>query len=160
MLVFCDTSTLSALAKLEKLAILRSLYLEIHIPQAIYAEGTAPRAPSALRLFLRGEPDWIKLLPDPDSLLPEVAHLDPGEASAITLAWRRRDDSLLVIDEASGRAVARALSLPHTGLLGILIQAARGQLIDFEETVTQLRQTNFRISDALIEEARQILRKD
>jgi predicted nucleic acid-binding protein len=48
-----------------------------------------------------------------------LAHLDEGEAHAITLALERRAD-LLLIDERDGTAAARARGLTVTRTLGVL----------------------------------------
>lgn len=76
--------------------------------------------------------------------------LDPGEIAAIHLAMAEFD-SLLLIDEAAGRAVASRLAVANTGTLGVLLAAAREGLIDLRVSLDSLQRTNFRISQALIE---------
>lgn len=48
--------------------------------------------------------------------------LDQGEAKALTGAAERQA-SLVLLDEREARRVARTLSLPVTGALGILLRA-------------------------------------
>jgi predicted nucleic acid-binding protein len=83
--------------------------------------------------------------------------LDSGEASAITLAWQHRDNSLLILDERRGRKVASALGLPITGTAGLLADAAAAGLIDFEDVFLRLSQTGFRLSAEIVEALRQSL---
>jgi predicted nucleic acid-binding protein len=83
--------------------------------------------------------------------------LDAGEASAITLAWRHRNVSLLILDEKRGRKVASALGLRITGTAGALADAAVAGLIDFEKTLFRLAQTGFRLNARVIEDLRQNL---
>lgn len=50
--------------------------------------------------------------------------LDRGESAVLTEALAR-SGSVAVIDDGAGRAAARALGLPLTGTLGVLIRARR-----------------------------------
>jgi predicted nucleic acid-binding protein len=95
------------------------------------------------------------ILPDVRPFLEETHALDPGEASAITLAWQHRDSSLLIMDEKRGRKVSQALGLHITGAAGLLCDAARVGLLDFEDAFRRLTQTRFRLSPAIVETLRQ-----
>jgi predicted nucleic acid-binding protein len=48
--------------------------------------------------------------------------LGKGESEAIALA-AEIDDAILIMDDADGRRVARALGLQVTGVLGVLVEA-------------------------------------
>jgi hypothetical protein len=80
--------------------------------------------------------------------------LGAGESSAITLAWHARETSHLIIDERRGRAVAKALGLRVSGLLAILVEAGMAGEIDFEDSLSRLQLTGFRLSQALMDDAR------
>lgn len=63
-------------------------------------------------------PDWVRV-ETPRLALSDIspwASLDPGESAAVVLAVEIKAD-LILIDEASGRAVARRLGLLASGLL-------------------------------------------
>ena len=60
-------------------------------------------------------------------------------------------DSLLLIDDAAGRAVASQLRVANTGTLGVLVAAARDGLVDLVMMLDRLQQTNFRVSRALMD---------
>lgn len=94
-------------------------------------------------------------MPDPAVLLPETSVLDPGEASAISLAWQHRPDCRLIIDEKRGRAVAAALGLRHMGVLAIVIAAARRGELNFDTAIQRLQAVGFHMSLDLIKQARQ-----
>lgn len=105
--------------------------------------------------FIVTAPPWLVVLPDVMPHLEETKALDPGEASAITLAWQNRESSLLIIDEKRGRRVSSALGLKITGAAGVLTDAAAAGLIQFEEIFQRLAQTQFRLSATIVEELRQ-----
>jgi predicted nucleic acid-binding protein len=58
------------------------------------------------------------------------------------------------LDEKRGRAVAKTLGLPVTGLLAILVEAAITGELEFDDALSRLLATGFRLSPALIEDAR------
>ena len=84
-----------------------------------------------------------------------AADLDPGERDAIQLALER-SPILLLIDERQGAKVAKALNILTTGTLGIIVKAAESGLIEVDEALDRLSQTNFRCTPQLFEHARQL----
>jgi predicted nucleic acid-binding protein len=50
--------------------------------------------------------------------------MDAGEASSIALGLEI-PNSLIILDDRKARKVAKKLNLPHTGVIGILVQAKR-----------------------------------
>ena len=59
--------------------------------------------------------------------------------------------NLVVLDDLLGRQVALSRQLRVTGLLGVLDEAARQNLVNFPGAITRLQQTTFRASSKLIE---------
>lgn len=159
MIVVSDNSVLSCLAEIGEFELLRRLYGEVTITETIRAEASHPCAPEALRHTFLTLPNWITVVPDASPFLEETGALDPGEASAITLAWQHRNSSLLILDERRGRKVASALGLRITGTAGLLTDAAAAGLIDFEDAFLRLAQTGFRLSAQVVETLRQDLAK-
>lgn len=154
MWVICDNSTLSALAELDLIEVLYRILGPVAIPASVAAESGHHGAPEALRAWIAHPPQWLTILPDPAEFLDETLVLGSGEAAAITLAWVHRGSSYLVLDEKRGRTIAKSLGLRVTGLLAILTQAAIAGLLDFEDVLARLIATGFRLTPALIEEAR------
>ncbi len=58
------------------------------------------------------------------TLLPETAHLDPGEREAIALASEVAEP-LLLVDDGEARRAAAHYGIPVIGTLGVLRKAAR-----------------------------------
>lgn len=157
MIIISDTSALSALAETGLLEILPEVVGRVTITESLRRECLDAGAPVALRNWIAGAPAWLSMVPDPDSLHEATSTLGAGEASAISPAWTQRHISLLILDEKRGRKVARSLDLKMSGLLALVANAAIAGLIDFEDSLQRLEAVNFRISDRLIQEARQTI---
>ena len=155
MIIISDNSALSCLAELGELDLLRQLYGTITVTATVREEGCHPHAPEALRKFYERPPAWLVIVPDVHPNLDETGALDPGEASAISLAWQHRDTCLLIIDEKQGRKVCNALGLHITGAAGLLCDAASAGLIDFDDAFARLTHTRFRLSARVMDVLRQ-----
>jgi predicted nucleic acid-binding protein len=150
MLLISDNSPLSALAEIGLLDLIPQLYGSASIPMSVYEEARHSGAPEALRAWIANPPSWLAIVPDP-VLLPETLGLDSGESAAISLAWLHRPNVLLIIDERDARELCKALGLPLTGTVGLLLDAALVGLIDFEQAISKLQATSFRISSKILE---------
>jgi len=72
-----------------------------------------------------------------------------GEREAICLAVELRAD-ILFADDKRARRSAESFGLKVTGTLGVLSLAAERGLVDLADTVGRLRQTNFHVSEDLL----------
>jgi predicted nucleic acid-binding protein len=116
------TGPLIALAKLNHLHLLPSLYRQLVVPQAVYDEcviaGQTRGYPDAdvIQAFLR----QAGVLPvAPQVLDPEIAgdvRLGRGEREAIALA--KQHQSSLLMDEVYARAIAEQMGLQTIGVAG------------------------------------------
>jgi predicted nucleic acid-binding protein len=77
--------------------------------------------------------------------------LDAGERAAIQLA-QLEEESLLVMDDATGRREAQLLGLPNIGTLGVLRLAAIEGLVHLPTVLDKLMRTNFRAPAVLIQQ--------
>ena len=152
--VVSDTSVLCYLALIGRLRLLESLFTQVVVPEAVVHECLHLGAPEVLRHALAPTPPAFLIVEKVGQAMPETAMLDAGESAAITFAWQHRADSLLLLDEKRGRALAVALGLRVRGILGIITEAHRRSLLDFDEAVGQLRPHGFRIADTLLAQAR------
>src|SRR5438552_982147 len=122
MIVISDSSCLINLAKIRRLKILRQLFREISIPDAVFREINNNKNKTNFERFI--DAGWIKIVKAKDiSLKAELEKdLDEGEAEAIIIAIELKAD-LIIIDEAKGRAIASQFNLKYTGLPSVLLIA-------------------------------------
>lgn len=143
MIVVSDTSPLSYLHRIERLSILKSLYGAVVIPPAVRQEIQA-----AGRLHEQLDWSFIRIIAPVDTKeVDELReHLDRGESEAIVVARELKAD-LLLIDERSGREIAKAMGVPRIGLLGVLLEAkSRGLIRSVAQELGRLEAaTNFRL---------------
>jgi predicted nucleic acid-binding protein len=148
MIVVADSSPLIALLNVEAIEILPRLFSRVMVPVQVLGELRAPRRSEAVRTFFQSGPPWIEEC-EPDRLLV-IPGLHPGEVAAISLALQVKAD-ILLIDEADGRRVARERRIPVVGTIGVLELAATRGWIDLEATYDLLRQTDFWVSEELLQ---------
>jgi hypothetical protein len=150
--VILNNTPLVALWSLGRLTLLRDLYGEVLIPQAVYEEFLAVERP--IRQTALAEAPWIKVtsLSDPRQALVYVG-LDQGEAEVLALA-NERSARLVIIDELKGRRYAQRLGLPLTGVVGVLLTAKHHGLIPaLAPLIDQLLQEGLFLAPELVEKA-------
>jgi uncharacterized protein len=151
MIVVSDTSPLTNLAAIGQLGLLRTLFDEVHVPEGVWAELTAPSSDWPGRDHVASAA-WIQRHAIHDLALVAALRddLDRGEAEAIALALSLHSD-LVLLDEKEGRRVAQRLGLRVVGVVGLLIEAKeRGLLPAIRPHLRALRQTaGFYVSEAL-----------
>jgi predicted nucleic acid-binding protein len=81
----------------------------------------------------------------------ELKEIEAGEREAIMLAEDIHAD-LVLLDDLHARQLAKNRGLRVIGKLGVLADAARSGLIDFSTAIDDLKLTNFRVSDILLNE--------
>jgi len=151
MSVVSNASPLISLARIGKLDLLRQLYDELFIPEAVWhevvIEGVGQPGADEVKAAT-----WIKtqLVTNTPLVHALRQELDAGEAEAIALTLETQAE-LLLMDERVGREVARHLGLRYTGLIGVLVEAKhKGVLSVVTPQLDELRNiAGFRISDAL-----------
>ncbi len=149
MIIISDTSPINYLLLIGQIDLLPSLFEQIIIPEVVRDEMLSPDAPLSLQQWIANPPFWL-VVQTVSKLDATLSFLDPGEQAAITLA-QTLPTSLLIIDERLGRQIARERGIPIIGTVGILDNAADRGLVNLEEAITRLQQTNFRISRRIIQ---------
>jgi len=158
-LVVADTTPLRYLVQIGYEYLLPRLFTKIWIPGAVVGELRQERTPGAVRTWAEQLPSWIEVREIAGSASEhELAGLDRGEWEAIQLAKEIHAD-LLLIDERSGVRVARGQGFRVTGTLGILVEAARLDLISISEALGRLAKTNFRRTPDLFAQTQDLVRK-
>ncbi|MGB1243625.1 MAG: DUF3368 domain-containing protein [Chitinophagales bacterium] len=145
-IIIADASCLIALTNIDELEVLQKVYEEITITPEVKEE------------YGDSLPDWIvieEVLEKEKIALLEL-QLDKGESSAIALALEK-ENSLLLIDERKGRAIAKRMGVAITGILGVIIKAKEiGVVEKVKPFIEKLESVEFRISERL---KSQILKK-
>ena len=157
-----NTSPLIWLSKIGKIVLLKKLFGEVVIPEDVYKEaverGLQEGFSDALAIKECIDQGWIKIskLSERETILCQkmmehAFEIHQGEAQAIILA--RRTGELLLMDESSGRAFAETLGLKVRGILYVVMEALRGELLDrteAKEMVLALVGKGFRIEPKLL----------
>jgi len=151
MSVVSNASPLISLARIGRLDLLRQLYGELLIPEAVWhevvIEGVGQPGADEVKAAT-----WIKTQSVTNTPLVHALRqeLGPGEAEAIALTLETQAE-LLLMDERVGREVARHLGLRCTGLIGVLLEAKHKSVLNaVKPHLDALRNmAGFRISDAL-----------
>lgn len=150
-LVITDASPLIGLSVVCGLEWLSRLFGEVWMPQEVRLEvlsGSASRWESEIRLAL--QEGWLKVWPE--AVTPDTPfNLDEGESACIQIALDHHDETLLIMDERAGRAVAQENALQVAGTAAIIGMAKKCGLIpSAREVFATLHLSDFRISATVI----------
>lgn len=151
MSMVSNASPLVNLARIGQLGLLRQLYGQLTIPEAVWHEVVVQGAGQPGAEEVRGAA-WIETRRVADRQLVRTLQqeLDAGEAEAIALGLEIGAE-LLLMDERLGRETAHHLGLRYTGVIGVLIEAEhKGLIPSVKVHLDRLRDmAKFRVSDAL-----------
>ena len=152
--IVCNAGPLIALSMVGKLDLLKNLYEQVVVPDAVYREvcgsgvgklGSVEVASASWLQRARPEPAGEPLL---------AMELGPGEAEVITVA-RRLGARLVLIDERRARRIAeQAYRLTVKGSAGILVAAKRAGLIQaVRPLLLAMLSHGYYLSDRLVQRA-------
>jgi predicted nucleic acid-binding protein len=141
MVVVSNTSPLSNLAIIGRLALVRDQFGSVLVPSAVQRELIQLRHNAAARLLDEAFSDgWLQITPLQRPVPGHLgAGLHAGEAEALALALERSAD-LTLLDDGDARRRATEAGLRISGILGILLRAKRnGQVASLREETQRLR---------------------
>ena len=141
-IIISDTSCLIALDRINRLDLLQKTFNRIYTTQTVADEFDQPL------------PNWIVIKGvKNDAQIERLRELlDPGEASAISLALET-PNSVLIIDEKKGRKVARDLNVIIIGTLKVLLIAKnKGVIESVKQIINELQDQSFRFNKLIVEE--------
>lgn len=153
MAVCANSGPLIALARIDHLKLLPTLFEQVIVPPAVYREITRDTSLAGADELSRA--DWLRIeVPvDRERVGRLLLWLDPGESEAIVLAQQM--DLTLVMDEQRGRTMAAALGLSITGTVGVLLAAkAKREIASITPLLDSLIANGIRISSRLYQSAR------
>lgn len=147
--IVSNTTPLISLMKISQLEILKKIYSEIVIPEAVYKEIEAGKHKEFYRDL--SKIDWIKIRSIKNKRsINYFLDLDAGEAEAIIIASEIGAD-LIILDEKLGRYHAKHAGIKVTGTLGVLVKAKKMGLVPkLKPLLKELTEKNVWISDRLI----------
>jgi uncharacterized protein len=150
--VVCNTGPILALLISDEVDVLRHIFEEVIIPEAVHneiVEGGAFSAGLSDYLTIK----WIKVLPISSPVDPLLTtSLDAGEAAVIKLAIELKADFTL-IDERKARKIARSIyGQKVIGSARILVEAKKLGLIDNVSVILQrMRDGGYWLGDSIVE---------
>ena len=147
-LVIADTGPVNYLILIGHIDVLPRMFERVALPTAVQSELSNSLAPPAVQRWIADFPAWLEIAQTP--AVPLLAGIHKGEAAAIALAAAMHAD-LLLMDDRRGLRAAKQQGLRVTGTLGILDLAAQRGLAKFAQAVERLRQTNFRVPQAVLD---------
>lgn len=149
--VIVNSTPLIALCHVDALDVLKKLYGEITIPNAVYEEISV-KTNSVCKKQVDASLDWIHI----ENIKNEMAknmyktQLHDGEVEVMILA-QEIDADVVVIDDMNAKKHAKYLKLPVTGTLGVLIKAKKmGYIEQLKPLLSGMVQNNIYLSDTLI----------
>lgn len=156
--VIADAGPLIALARIDSLALLHSLFGQVCTSTAVLREILPPAAAFADRPALEHalEQRWIDVVGVPTGdCKPLNPGVDVGEASAIQLGCQWRDQGaavLLVMDDRAGRLEARSHGLALIGTAALIgLARTQGLVAAARPLLEQLAQSGYFPGQAVIE---------
>ena len=151
MILVLDSSPLITLARIAKLPLLQNLAQQTIIPSGVYQEivSTGKNRPGASSVQTT---TWLvqKTPTDASAINRLKQRLGKGETEAIVLA-KELPGSIVVLDDALARRVAREEKVPVVGTIGLLIHAKHKGLVSRINPILQdLKQAGFYLDQPLI----------
>lgn len=150
--VVVNTTPLIALSHVGQLDVLKKLYGEIVIPEAVYRELSV-KEESVCKRAVDCSLDWIRVDKIKNQMAKEMykTQLHDGEVEVMILAKEIAAD-VVIIDDANAKKHAKYLELPVTGTLGVLIKAKEKNCINEVKPILQrMVESGIYISQSLIE---------
>ncbi|WP_417910367.1 DUF3368 domain-containing protein [Candidatus Electronema sp. PJ] len=154
--VVSDSTVLIGLSKIDCLFLIKEMFQEIYVPEAVFREVTEdgwPR-PGAEAVYNAA---WIlrKQVSDRTEVHFLMTVLEEGEAEVLVLAKELQAD-LILLDEDKARKSAARAGFSVMGVIGILIAAKRLNLIaSVRIHIEKLQRERFRISERVVNMALQ-----
>lgn len=150
--VVVNTTPLIALSHVGQLDLLKKLYGEIIIPEAVYGELSV-KTESVCKKAVDNSLDWIRVGKIENQMAKDMykTQLHDGKVEVMILAKEMTAD-VVIIDDANAKKYAKYLKLPVTGTLGVLLRAKQQGYIDrLEPILRQMIEKGIYISQSLVE---------
>lgn len=148
--VIVNSTPLIVLCNIGKLDILKKLYGEITIPEAVFNEVTE-KEDSACQI-LKSSLDWIHVnkISNQSEKKMYKAKLHDGEVEVMILAQEMKGTDLVIIDDNAAKKTAKYLGLTVTGTMGVLLKAKKcGIISEIYPLLEEIKRNGFYIGRSL-----------
>ena len=128
--VIVNSTPLIVLSNIGYLDLLRKLYTEIYIPQAVFDEVTEKQASACQEV--KNHTDWIHIceIKNVSEKRMYQAKLHAGEVEVMILAQEEPKSDLVILDDNAAKKTAKFLGLTVTGTLGVILKSKKQGLIE------------------------------
>ncbi len=159
-IVMANTSPIFYLHRLDCLDILRKLYGRIIIPQAVVNELEAGKRVGEDVPEIK-DYEWIIVKEvNVPSFISIITDLGQGEAEVLALACEEKD-TLVIIDDALARRIAKLRGLRLTGTAGVFLKAkAKNHITEIKPFLSKMKDVGFYLTNNLISEILRIAGED
>ena len=148
--IIVNSTPLIVLSNIGHLNLLKDLYGEIYIPQAVFDEVTQKN--DSAKREICGNSAWIHVCQIQNETAKRMyqAKLHAGEVEVMILAQENPKADLLIIDDLAAKNTAKFLGLKVTGTLGIILKAKREHFIEkVEPMLNQMIADGFYITQKI-----------
>ncbi|MBQ9622200.1 MAG: DUF3368 domain-containing protein [Treponema sp.] len=145
--IIVNSTPLIVLSNINHLSLLKNLYSEIFIPQAVFDVVTAKNDSACQEI--KNHTDWIHICKIKDESQKRMyqAKLHAGEIEVMILAQESPGADLVILDDNAAKKTAKFLGLKVTGTLGVILKAKKENYIqEVTPLMSQLIENGFYIS--------------
>lgn len=159
-IVIVNTSPIFYLHRLDCLDVLKKLYGRIIVPQAVVYELEAGKRVGENVPEIR-KYEWITVKEvNVPSFISIITDLGQGEAEFLALACTERD-TLVIIDDALARRIAKLRGLRITGTAGVFLKAkTENHITEIKPFLSKIKDVGFYLTNNLISDILKIAGED
>ena len=158
--VIVNSTPLIGLCKIGRLDILKIMYENITVPQAVFDEVTQ-KNDSAKKQISNAAWIHVEAIQETKSKQMYKAKLHDGEVEVMILAQEHDGEHLVIIDDGAARKTAEFLGLNVTGTIGLLIKSKKeGHIKEVMPIIFELKRQGIYFSGALKSRVRRLSGED
>ena len=145
--VIVNSTPLIILSNINHLDLLKKIYSDIYIPEAVFNEVTEKEDSACQQI--KNNMGWIHVCKITNESQKRMyqAKLHAGEVEVMILAQEKPEADLVILDDNAAKKTAKFLGLKVTGSLGVILKAKKMDIIkDVTSLMNQLISNGFYIT--------------